>query len=112
MNSFRVKIVGGVPGDALKVLSTLDRTHSLSASTDERVVCGSRDVTVLRNNHESATAALQLTGLVMQDGSLIFRPSRQQIFRLWEGREIDLQLGPGEACTIHAEHALDARTEK
>lgn len=110
MNRFTLKISGdGIVADCVKIHSTLDRTQSLAIETVEDVQVGKDDVTVIRNYHESQTARLDLEGLRMSHGRLIFRPSRQQAFSLYRGRKIQLDLGPGESCVVRSEKAVDPR---
>lgn len=107
MNRFTIK-VSGVPGDAIRLKSTLDRSYSLAAGgTAEDVTTGPDDVLVIKNAHESEIATLTLKGLAMKSGRLIFRPSRQQSFVLHEGRELLCDLAPGESCVVRAEGARD-----
>lgn len=109
MNRFRIK-VSGVPADCIKVRSNLDRTHSLSATSDEDIVIGRDDVCVIKNEHEGAPAKLVLEGLHMRDGRCILRPARQSAFTLYKGRTIDVTLGPGEAMVVRSERARDPTT--
>lgn len=122
-NGFLLKLLGGLrrsadervsytdlPGETVKVRSSLDRTFALSANADERIVIGRDDVTVIKNHHESLTARFSITGEEMHVGRCVFRPSRQQSFVLWKGRTIELELGPGESCVIRSEYARNPQT--
>lgn len=109
MNAFILKKKGwwdGVPGDAIRLLSSLDRTHSLPAVFGERVVVGQDDVTILKNTSE-ARARFAVKCERTEHGRLVFRPSRQQSFVLWAGREMDFYLDGGESCVIRHERARD-----
>ncbi len=107
MNQFRVTVRDAVT-DALILHSTIDRTHKLTGRTDELCVIGRDDVCVLKNYAERP-AVLDFTGDRMQSGRTIFRPSRQQSFTLYQGREQRLVLGAGESCVIRCEKARDPR---
>jgi hypothetical protein len=107
MNRFTIR-VDGVKGDSIKVKSTLDRTHSLAIGTVEDIVTGPDDVTVIQNKSE-ASAHLELEGMDMQSGRLIFRPARQESFALWKGRKLTCILAGGESLTIRAEGARDPK---
>lgn len=112
MNAFILKLKklrGGVGPDSIRILSSLDRTHSLPAKFNERVVVGRDDVTVIRNYSE-ARAHFSVSGEDSEGGRLVFRPSRQQSFTVYKGRELDFYLDGGESCVVRHEHARDPMT--
>lgn len=101
---------GELPADALSVRSSLDRTFKLASRVNERMVIGKDDVTVIKNHHESLTAQLHVTGEEMHVGRTVFRPSRQQSFVVWKGRDVDFELAPGESCVVRSEYARNPST--
>lgn len=107
MNALRIKVLEG-RGDALKVRSSIDRTHALSATSDERMLFDRDDVVVLKN-HDEAPARLLLTGLDMDHGGTILSPSRQPHLRLMPTRDVNLTLGAGESVTFRTAHAQDPK---
>lgn len=109
---FAVSVLG-VPADAVKVHSSLDRRYALAVGksrwwpTWESIVVGRDDVTVLKNYDAEKTATLALRGLEMPHARLVFRPGRQESFVLWQGKRTDCRLEPGESIVIRSEYARD-----
>lgn len=105
INKFRIEVLDGQT-DAIKLLSTLDPTHSLTRRTDEECVIGKDDLVVLKNLGETP-CKVRLTGHEhdRECGRTVFRPSRQSSFTLWDGKVWELILGPGESCPIRCERA-------
>jgi hypothetical protein len=113
MYRFTVKVERSdrLRADDVVVRSTLDRTQKLALGTEEDIVVGPNDVTVIRNEAKDETARLVMRGLKMdQDGFVVCQPSRQQHFKLWHGRSIDVELGAGESMVIRSGVARDPYT--
>ncbi len=108
MNRFRLTVKKGVT-DAIILHSTIDPTHKLTGKTDELCVIGRDDVAVLKN-YADTPARILFKGETMQCGRTVFRPARQQSFTLFEGREYELTLGPGESMPIRCEWARDPKS--
>lgn len=108
MNQFRLTVLDGVY-EALIIHSSIDRTHRLTGETDEMVLIGRDDLAVLKN-YADRPCKLRLKGDSMTAGRTIFRPSRQQSFTLYTGREQEVTLGAGESMPIRCEHAQDPKT--
>lgn len=103
INKFRITVLEGQT-EAIRFMSSLDRTYGLTQSTDEECVIGKDDMVVMKNLSDSP-ARFKLKGHEhdRECGRTVFMPSRQQSFTLWQGREIELTLGPGESCPIRCE---------
>lgn len=108
MKSFVLTLHGGVPGDAIKIMSTLDKSVTLAARSVERVMIGDDDVWVIKNRAETP-ARLTVAGESDMSGRAIFRPSRQQSFLVWRDRAVDFELAGGESCVIESELAQRLR---
>lgn len=103
-----VERTGRIAGDEVIVHSSLDRTHKLPIGTADDIVVGANDVTVIRNYSKDEVARLHLVGLAMhQDGFVVCQPSRQQTFKLWRGKTVDVELGAGESMIIRSHVARD-----
>lgn len=111
MNRFKLR-VSGVPGDSVKILSDLDRSQTLPVDTWEDIQIGRHDLGVIKNRHESQSAQIEIEGLHMRHGRIVFRPSRQSVFSVFKGRKILVTLTPGESMTFRAEGALDPDAKK
>lgn len=105
INRFRITVKDGQT-DAIRFLSSMDRSWGLTKRTDEECVIGRDDVVVMKNLSDMP-ARLIFTGHAHHTdcGRTIFRPSRQQHFTLHEGAQRELILGPGESCPIRCERA-------
>lgn len=103
INKFRIKVMDGQT-DAIRFLSSMDRTSNLTQRTDEECVIGRDEVCVIKNLSDSP-ACLLLIGHDHSNecGRTVFRPSRQAMFTLWKAREVVLVLEPGESCPIQCE---------